>query len=159
MKKVFKKRMYLGDFTGWGKLGKSDYGSPEYSTVTAQFNAGVIPEPAYVYAWYSYEDYSGSAIVIYKEGRKWFYVSGGHCSCHGLEGQWQPEEFKPADHFKAVKAGKRIITFYGGDEKQVDEWLAWAVKDIVKKKVAKKARLVLLDMKNIARLNAGEHNQ
>lgn len=44
-------------------------------------------------AWYCYEYYSGSAYVLFKntEG-KLFEVHGSHCSCYGLEGQWEPEE-------------------------------------------------------------------
>lgn len=43
-------------------------------------------------AAYSYEDYSGCAIVVYEQGQKLYEVHGSHCSCHGLEGQWEPEE-------------------------------------------------------------------
>lgn len=42
--------------------------------------------------YYSYEDYSGEAWCIYREGNEYFEVNGGHCSCHGLEDQWEPEE-------------------------------------------------------------------
>lgn len=43
-------------------------------------------------AWYEYEDYSGSAFVLFRKDRKLYEVNGGHCSCYGLEGQWEPEE-------------------------------------------------------------------
>lgn len=42
--------------------------------------------------YYTYESYSGSAMVLYEKDGKLFEVNGGHCSCHGLEGQWSPEE-------------------------------------------------------------------
>ncbi len=42
-------------------------------------------------ASYSYEDYSGSAFVLYRKDGQLFEVNGGHCSCYGLEGQWEPE--------------------------------------------------------------------
>lgn len=45
-----------------------------------------------LYAWYEYVDYSGSAFVLLKKGRKLYEVNGGHCSCFGLEGQWSLEE-------------------------------------------------------------------
>lgn len=41
---------------------------------------------------YSYESYEGSAWVLYRKDGKLFEVNGGHCSCYGLEGQWEPEE-------------------------------------------------------------------
>ncbi len=52
------------------------------------------PEPtAVLYAYYQFEDYSGDAEVLYKRGRRYYLVEGGHCSCHGLEGQWEPTEY------------------------------------------------------------------
>jgi hypothetical protein len=43
-------------------------------------------------ASYTYEDYNGSAFVLFEKGGKLFEVNGSHCSCYGLEGQWEPEE-------------------------------------------------------------------
>jgi len=48
---------------------------------------------AYVlYAKYRTGDYEGSAFVLYTKNNKMYEVNAGHCSCNGLEGQWQPEE-------------------------------------------------------------------
>lgn len=43
-------------------------------------------------ASYTYEDYTGDAYVLFRQGGKLFEVHGGHCSCYGLEDQWEPEE-------------------------------------------------------------------
>ncbi len=43
-------------------------------------------------AYYNYQDYSGDAFVLFERYGKLYEVSGGHCSCYGLEGQWHPEE-------------------------------------------------------------------
>ena len=43
-------------------------------------------------ASYTYEDYNGSAFVLFEKGGQLFEVNGSHCSCYGLEGQWEPEE-------------------------------------------------------------------
>lgn len=43
-------------------------------------------------ATYQYENYSGEAFVLFRRSGKLYEVNGGHCSCHGLEGQWEPEE-------------------------------------------------------------------
>ena len=43
-------------------------------------------------ASYTYEDYNGEAFVLFEQKGKLFEVNGGHCSCYGLEGQWEPEE-------------------------------------------------------------------
>jgi len=49
------------------------------------------PEPDQVLlADYSYESYSGEAYVVYRKGEDYFVVTGGHCSCHGLESSWKP---------------------------------------------------------------------
>lgn len=45
-----------------------------------------------LFATYTYEDYSGSAHVLFRREGKFFEVVGGHCSCYGLEEQWDPEE-------------------------------------------------------------------
>jgi hypothetical protein len=65
------------------------------SDIAGQFG---IPESEldnleFVYAFYEYEDYSGSAFVIYfnPEDEQYYEVHGGHCSCYGLENQWEPE--------------------------------------------------------------------
>jgi hypothetical protein len=45
-----------------------------------------------LFACYTYEDYSGDALVIFERNGQLYEVHGGHCSCYGLEGQWDPEE-------------------------------------------------------------------
>lgn len=43
-------------------------------------------------AWYGYGSYCGSSFVLYEKDGKLYEVNGSHCSCMGLEGQWEPEE-------------------------------------------------------------------
>lgn len=43
-------------------------------------------------ASYTYADYSGSAFVLFARDGKFYEAGGSHCSCYGLEGQWNPEE-------------------------------------------------------------------
>lgn len=45
-----------------------------------------------IYAAYDCESYEGSAEVVFVSNGTFFTVSGGHCSCYGLEDQWEPEE-------------------------------------------------------------------
>jgi len=45
-----------------------------------------------ILASYTYEDYSGDAFVLFRKDGQLFEVNGDHCSCYGLEGQWEPEE-------------------------------------------------------------------
>jgi hypothetical protein len=69
------------------------------------------PEPDEVLAAvYESGGYEGSAEVIYRRGEKYYVASGSHCSCRGLEGQWEPEEYDKAT-MKAVlekAAGMRL---------------------------------------------------
>ena len=43
---------------------------------------------------YTYESYNGEAFVLLKKESDGtlYEVNGGHCSCYGLEGQWDLEE-------------------------------------------------------------------
>jgi len=43
-------------------------------------------------AWYGQEDYEGTAFVLFEKDGKLYEVNGSHCSCMGLEEQWEPEE-------------------------------------------------------------------
>jgi hypothetical protein len=43
-------------------------------------------------AWYGDGDYCGRAVVIYDKAGQLFWVVGSHCSCNGLEEQWEPIE-------------------------------------------------------------------
>ena len=43
-------------------------------------------------AWYGDGCYCGAAFVLYRKDGKLFEVNGSHCSCYGLEDQWEPEE-------------------------------------------------------------------
>src|ERR1035438_2426052 len=43
-------------------------------------------------AWYGYGSYDGSSLVLFKKDGKLYEVNGSHCSCYGLEDQWEPVE-------------------------------------------------------------------
>lgn len=64
--------------------GFTDYASLPY--------AGQIPpEDDIVYAGYTYEDYTGSALIVFTKDGEWWENNDGHCSCYGLE-EWAPEK-------------------------------------------------------------------
>lgn len=44
-----------------------------------------------LFASYGYANYSGDAWVLFEEDGKLYEVNGGHCSCSGLEEQWEKE--------------------------------------------------------------------
>jgi uncharacterized protein YfaT (DUF1175 family) len=37
-------------------------------------------------------DYDCAAFVVYRHNHTLYEVNGAHCSCYGLEDQWEPEE-------------------------------------------------------------------
>lgn len=43
-----------------------------------------------LFASYGYQNYSGDAFVLFEKEGDLFEVNGSHCSCYGLEGQWEP---------------------------------------------------------------------
>lgn len=45
-----------------------------------------------LFASYGNANYSGDAWVLYEENGNLYEVNGSHCSCYGLEGQWEPEK-------------------------------------------------------------------
>lgn len=59
-----------------------------------------------IYAGYDESEggYDGYALVFgYDHLEKQFFeVNGSHCSCHGLEGQWEMEYFVNIDHVTKV---------------------------------------------------------
>lgn len=59
-----------------------------------------------IYASYDQQDYEGSAEVIYVNDGKFFTVSGSHCSCMGLEDQWEPEEM-PVEALQKIASDGR----------------------------------------------------
>lgn len=54
------------------------------------------------YSYYSYENYSGYGFLwgYNEETDTFFNNSGSHCSCYGLEGQWDIEDYT----FEEMKA-------------------------------------------------------
>ena len=45
-----------------------------------------------LFASYSTDNYSGDAWVLFQQDGILYEINGGHCSCYGLEGQWNPEQ-------------------------------------------------------------------
>lgn len=64
-------------------------------------------------AVYNGGGYEGDACIIYREGDKYYIASGSHCSCYGLEGQWEPEEYTKSQLINYI----HMANFYGATEK------------------------------------------
>lgn len=46
----------------------------------------------FIYAQYECESYEGAAGGLFIRDGRFYLFTGSHCSCYGLEGQWDPEE-------------------------------------------------------------------
>lgn len=68
-------------------------GFSDWHDVESSFQTNPLPEPKHIYAEYDDGGYDGSAFVVYSyDGVKWYCVEGSHCSCYGLEDQWEPTD-------------------------------------------------------------------
>lgn len=107
-----KSHVYMGEFSSW-------------DDVKEEFEID-IPEPDKVFAFYDYQAYDGSADVFFERDGVWKYVGGSHCSCYGLEGQWEEEDFDPAVYLEAIRKGKNTNPL--GDDcanKEFKKFLEW----------------------------------
>jgi hypothetical protein len=80
-----KRVIYKGNvFDGWN----------DAADMLADFQAdkSVLKDAKVLYALREFGDYDGWCFVLFKRAGKLYEVNGSHCSCYGLEGQWEPEE-------------------------------------------------------------------
>ena len=90
--------VYFGNFSCWEDVVREFSGYD-----LAEQNLQKYPEPDEVYyAGYETPSYEGYALVLWKNKRKYYILSGSHCSCYGLEETgMDPEEFKTKKLFIA----------------------------------------------------------
>ncbi len=74
------------------------------------------PDEVY-YACYETPSYEGYAHVFFRRGRTYFWASGSHCSCHGLEDQWEPVSYEDKQLF--IDCLKRHYSSKDWEEKVV----------------------------------------
>lgn len=90
-------KKYFGLFSSYEKMveefGYAGYAYDEdgnFRKSKVKPPSGMPPKSDILIACYEYESYSGSCFVLFQTADKLYLVSGGHCSCNGLEGQWDP---------------------------------------------------------------------
>lgn len=81
-----------------------------WEDVKREFNTGQVEPEEVLVARYDQEGYEGSALVIFRQGNQIFTVEGGHCSCYGLEDQWEPIGY-PLDVFVLLAEQNKHWTF------------------------------------------------
>ena len=100
--------MYFGEFSNREDVCR------EFST---EFEGTVI------FAAYDQQDYDGHAEVIFIRNGKIYMVQGGHCSCYGLEDQFEPVEM-------SVDGLRRIILDGNGMLSQYKDYLSEVIEMI-----------------------------
>ena len=108
MSKKQKYNPYHGLFGSWQDVVDNFSGQVYYD----EDKKMKIKEPSKViYADYEIDGYDGGAFVLWREGRKYYMLQGGHCSCYGLEETgWNPEEFK--SKAKIIEYLNKIVTVW-----------------------------------------------
>lgn len=98
-------KMYFGSFSS-----KQDVAD------NFQIDVSNIEDCNILFASYDNEGYEGFALVIFSKDGKLYEVNGSHCSCHGLENQWNPEE-------TSLEALKMRDYSYGETQQSLDKFL------------------------------------
>ena len=71
-----------------------DWAEATTEDILNDFNAQNYIDPEDIkilFASYTYANYEGNAWVLFAKDNQLFEINGGHCSCYGLENQWDPE--------------------------------------------------------------------
>jgi len=102
--KLMGHKIFLGDF------------EDEQDVINSFEETQDVLNGAYILlAHYEVDGYEGSAFVLFERDGKFYEVNGGHCSCNGLEGQWEPEETSANELVHRIKNGRLGVYGYGDD--------------------------------------------
>jgi hypothetical protein len=77
------------------RLDKAPYANESYYSESKERMTKAIEQykdTNILFASYGQDNYSGDAFVLFERDGKLFEVNGSHCSCYGLEGQFNPSE-------------------------------------------------------------------
>lgn len=104
--------VYLEEFNNWNDV-LQEFALPANT-----------PEPADVFAAYEIDSNEGYAVVIIRKPNNLFdVIEGYHCSCYGLEGQFEPTEDVPLDALKKM-FHTHIYDAIPRFKHEIREWLA-----------------------------------
>lgn len=82
-----------------------DWAGCKASDILSDFRVPEIKGLKILFATYTYRNYSGYAFVLFSKNGKLYEVNGSHCSCYGLEGEWEPEKASLKELENRVKNG------------------------------------------------------
>jgi hypothetical protein len=112
------RQIYYGEFEGnWRDKSGLEAMAAEFEEPLSRFDGCEI-----LFAAYTYEDYSGDTFVLFAKDGELYEVTGSHCSCHGLEGQFEPEKVVAEELLNRIETSSYGVTF------QLKEEIVEAVK-------------------------------
>jgi hypothetical protein len=78
-----------------------------------------------LFASYGCANYEGYAFVLFEKDNSLYEVNGSHCSCYGLEGQWEPEKTDLSAIEHRLTHGSLGVDGYSGNEfaKELKEFI------------------------------------
>lgn len=76
-----------------------------------QIQATELDGAVIIFAAYTQEDYEGYAEVIFAKDGELYMVTGSHCSCYGLEEQWDPVKVEVGVLDRIFNEGSRFDKF------------------------------------------------
>ena len=98
-------KCYFGEFDSLESIKK------EFSLSDAELEGVDI-----IYANYDCPPYEGHAQVIFHKNGLFYEVNGNHCSCYGLEGQWEPKE-------TSLQALLKLATTSNDAKENLQQWV------------------------------------
>ena len=104
-----------------------DFAPNRYGSLSGSKGTAVPDDADVLIAAYTYENYSGTAFVLFRQNGILYEVNGGHCSCYGLEGQWEPEEVVLAE----LRKRPHIFGYVTEDSPQAEQDIEAAIKAVV----------------------------
>jgi len=118
--------VYLNNFDCWEDVLNAFGGIYEWDSNTEASKKFLAnnPEPEKVfYANYDTDSYEGSALVIWYDKGKYYFLQGSHCSCYGLEESgFDPEVYDTKKVFlQALEKMNYVYTLSQEDFKDLIE--------------------------------------
>lgn len=86
-------KRYFGGFSSGVESVRSNFiNNSSWSRHDDPADLPELKDSEVLFAAYGGASYEGAAVVIFERDGQLYAVEGGHCSCYGLEGQWDPKK-------------------------------------------------------------------
>ena len=83
--------LYLGNWSNLRDL-SSDFCMDSWNEGCVEAFEVSLGDIDILLAYYDIDGYEGDAFVLFRKNGRLYEVNASHCSCYGLENQWEPEE-------------------------------------------------------------------